>query len=115
MIVIFWIFSLISLPEKKWVVEHEDGTVDATWISNDLHGRTMADGAPYHKGSFYICACNYYPLGTRLNVHFDEKFIQVKVCDKTDEKTYIDIAPNLFRILAPLEEGRIRVRIVEHQ
>lgn len=57
-------------------------------------------------------ASRNYPRGTMLCVHHGKKFVVVKVNDYVQEPSVdLDLSRGAFRALAPLEHGKIKVRV----
>jgi len=83
---------------------------ECTYYSDDLEGQLMADGEPYNPYD-YTAATYLYPLGTELRVTYNGKSVLVLVRDRCDNLTDIDLSKVAFKAIAPLELGRIIVRI----
>jgi len=95
-----------------FLVMHKVEGAEATYYSDDLKGRPMANTKPYHPMDL-TCASWDYPLGTELAVTYRGRTVYVLVTDRHDYKTDIDLARWPFSLLAPLEYGRIEVTIKE--
>lgn len=56
---------------------------NASYYANNLHGRKMSNGQPYHRDSL-TCAHRVFPLGTYLKVTnlSNDKSVVVKVTDR---------------------------------
>jgi len=98
-----------------WMIVHSINHVDAkeaTFYSDDLIGRPMANTKPFRNDQLW-CASNDYPLGTGLKVSWGDKVVYVEVTVRCDDKTDIDLTKFAFQFLAPLEIGRLKGVVIE--
>lgn len=83
-----------------------------TWYGKAHHGKTMANGEPFdmhrHTAATYL-----YPLGTTLEVTYQDRTVIVLVTDRCDNKTDIDLSRSAFMCLTDLHYGRITVSVCE--
>lgn len=90
---------------------------NASYYSDRLHGRYMANGQKYNRDSF-TCAHLKYPLGTRLKVRnpVNEKECIVTVTDRGPyhKKFLIDLSKAAARHLGILGAGFMMVEITPY-
>ena len=87
---------------------------EATYVANHFTGHTMANGERHYSQSFTAAVnADIAPLGAWLEVCTVEQpknrvFVRV-----TDRKpgSGIDLSQRAFRLLAPLERGRVLVEV----
>jgi len=91
-----------------------DPMLEATYYHGNLTGKTMADGEPYLPER-RTCAIFGYPFGTKLRVSHGNLSTVVKVTDRHDNRTDIDLSFTAFQDLLDQwnGEGRIDVTITE--
>jgi len=72
----------------------------------------MANGKPYDPGA-YTCASYDYPFGTVLKVTYEDRSILVRVTDRHDFKTDLDLSIQAFYdlTLCALYLGRIETQV----
>ncbi len=82
----------------------------ATFYSNSLVGRKMANGQTYHHGK-YIAAHPSLPLGSRVKVTNRRtwKSVVVTVSDRCN--CSIDLSRSAFQAIASPKKGRVPVSI----
>lgn len=86
-------------------------SMSATFYSNKLAGRRMANGTIYKPSSNTI-ATNNYKLGTRLKVCYKGRCVIGVVRDRCS--CSIDLSSGLFSQLASLKKGRIPVKVYRY-
>ena len=86
-------------------------TMSATYYSNSLAGRRMANGGIYKPGSNTI-ATNQFKLGTTLKVCHKSRCVVGVVRDRCN--CSIDLSKSLFGQLAPHRKGRIPVKVYKY-
>ena len=90
---------------------------DATGFEGDGHvgacGKVLGKPA---KGTKWYAAMpkEKMPCGARLRVWHDGRHVDVRVWDRCGcDTVVIDLCPHCFKVLAPLSEGRIKVKVVK--
>ena len=99
-----------------WVSAESIGK--ATWYGRAHAGKLMANGKPFDPSKL-TCASWFHPFGTVLRVYHGAKHVDVKVTDRgpakrlvRDDNRIVDLSEAAFKILAPLTQGKIEVRII---
>lgn len=112
------IFALI-LALGAFMPSHPQDSMKgkASYYSDRLHGRSMANGQPYHKDSL-TCAHMQYPLGSRLKVRNlrNGREVIVRVTDRGPycKKYLIDLSREAARQLGFLWGGFSYVEITPY-
>lgn len=83
----------------------------ATFYSDYYQGKRMANGQRFYQSSNSV-ANNKYKLGTRLKICHKGRCVTGVVRDRC--KCSIDLSKALFRQLAPLKQGRIKVTVKKY-
>jgi rare lipoprotein A len=89
-------------------------TGDATWYGKPYHGRTTASGEKYNMRK-QTAAHHILPFGVRVrvtNLRTGEHVV-VRINDRVPAgtKCAIDLSRAAFKEIAPLDAGRVPVRI----
>lgn len=85
--------------------------VTATYYSDRLQGRKMANGQKFSQSSNTI-ATNKYRLGSRVKVCYKGRCVTGVVRDRCN--CAIDLSKSLFTQLAPLKKGKIPVKVYRY-
>ena len=85
------------------------GTASATYYHNGFQGRRMANGKVFRQNSNSV-ASNGYKLGTKLRICHKSRCVIGVVRDRCGNCS-LDLSKGLFKQLAPLKRGRIKVRV----
>ena len=83
----------------------------ATWYGEDFHGNIMANGETYNMYDSTICASNWWPLGTWLEVKHGRLVVTVQVRDRGAFSHALDLSYASFNQLADPNIGVIQVEI----
>ena len=90
---------------------------DATYYEGD--GLTGACGKVLGKaatGTKWYAARPNGKCGARLRVWHEGRHVDVRVWDRCGcDTVVIDLCPHCFKVLAPLSEGRIKVKVVRRK
>lgn len=88
----------------------EAGNVNATYYSNQYHGRRMTNGKRFSQGG-YTAAHPSYRLGTRLKVYNprNKRSVVVTVTDRC--RCSLDLSKSAFSRIANLSQGRVSVYV----
>jgi len=73
--------------------------------------RLMANGEPYDETKM-TAASNLLSLGEIIKVRYLDGEIEVKITDRMKDDNKIDLSKEAFKLLAPLEEGKIKVDLI---
>lgn len=87
---------------------------EATWYGSNFNGNITASGEVFNKEKM-TCASNHFPIGSKLLIINKEnkKKVVVKVNDKgAFKERIIDLSESAFKKIAPLEKGRIKIKVV---
>ena len=71
----------------------------------------MANGEIFDMYDPTTTAANLWPLGTKLQIYYGGKTIEVVVTDRGAFTHELDLSMAAFELLAPLSEGVIDVEI----
>lgn len=84
----------------------------ATYYADSYEGQTMANGRPFRQAGF-TCATNYWAIGTRLRVVYEDYSVDVVVTDRMHPRfrSRIDLSKAAFLRLSPLEVGTLIVGV----
>lgn len=84
----------------------------ATYYADSYEGQRMANGQPFRQDAL-TCATNYWPLGTRLRVVYDDCTVDVTVTDRMAPRfrSRIDLSKKAFLVLGSLEVGTLVVGV----
>lgn len=102
------LFTLGMLAIANSAIAHPRNLF-ATYYSDYFHGRRMANGQIFSQHSNSV-ASNVFKLGTRLSICYRGKCVTGVVRDRCGS-CGIDLSKALFRQLAPLKKGRIKVAV----
>jgi rare lipoprotein A len=83
--------------------------LSASYYADSFQGKRMANGAVFSQNSNSV-ASNKFKLGTRVNICYRGKCIGGVVRDRCGS-CGIDLSKSVFRQLAPLRKGRIKVTV----
>ncbi len=83
----------------------------ASWYGEPFRGRRTASGERFDPGQL-TCAHKSLPFGTRLEVRYHGKVVQVRVTDRGPfiAGRVLDLSQGAFARLAPLGSGVITVQ-----
>lgn len=84
-------------------------SLSATYYADYFHGRRMANGQIFSQHSNSV-ASNHFKLNTPVSICYRGKCVRGVVRDRCGN-CGIDLSKSLFRQLAPLRKGRIRVKV----
>ena len=85
----------------------------ASWYGNELRGHKMANGNPFNPDAL-TCASWNYPLGTKLKVTHNGKYVIVLVTDRGPAKRLhrdLDLSAAAFKQLDNPKLGLIDINI----
>lgn len=84
----------------------------ATHYADSYEGELMANGKPFRQDAL-TCATNYWPLGTRLRVVYEDYAVDVTVTDRMNPRfrSRIDLSKAAFLHLSPLDVGTLVVGV----
>lgn len=87
----------------------------ATWYGKEFHGQKMANGDRFDQWDMTTAAANRWPLGTRLEVTYGSRDVQVTVTDRGNFHHMLDLSRGAFRALTDGNEsiGVIEVEVRE--
>jgi len=122
-----FIFGVNSVGEKMRDVLADPGVtvemapvviknVVASWYDSEnclgcREDRLMKNGRVL-DGAAFTCAYNYAPLGTMLVLRVGEKTAVCEVTDRIGRDERIDLTPAVFERLASLDQGLVKVEII---
>ena len=84
----------------------------ATYYADSYEGQRMANGKPFRQAGL-TCATNYWPLGARLRVVYEDRTVDVTVTDRMHLRfrSRIDLSKKAFLALSPLPVGTLVVGV----
>ena len=113
------LISFLLLFAKAALVNGQSTIIkgNASYYSDKLHGRRMANGEPYNKDSM-TCAHRKFPFGTRLKVRnpLNDRTVIVRVTDRGpfSKRFIIDLSRAAARELGIIAAGFSLVEITPY-
>ena len=88
----------------------------ATWYGNQFHSKRTASGERFNQNAM-TCASNKHKFGTQLKVTntANGKSVVCRVNDrgKFSRGVVVDLSKGAFAQIAPLSQGKIKVKVTE--
>ncbi|MFB6349433.1 septal ring lytic transglycosylase RlpA family protein [Moraxella sp. ZJ142] len=112
-------FLMIASAVIAIIQQADAGTTYATYYGDKFHGRKTASGERFNQNAL-TCASNSHKFGTRLKVTntANGKSVICRVNDRGGFGKYgvsVDLSKAAFKRIAPLGQGKVRVKIEKLQ
>ena len=111
--------ALSVAPDKEMIITDTVATIIttaiATWYDEknclNCHPELIMANGEKLDATKFTAAYDGVPLGTYVNVWYQDKKVRVKITDRIGNEK-IDLSREAFKCLAPLDKGKIKVGIV---